>query len=342
VRLLTVNVGSTSIRVVEIDDGHASRTFASLDDALGSDPPAAVAHRIVHGGPRTAATLADDDLLGELRGLTELAPLHQGPALDALERCRRTWPDIPQVACFDTAFHATIPEAARVYALPERWRDRVRVYGFHGLSHAWATRVIAERVPGARRLVVAHLGGGASLCGVLDGASAVTTMGFTPLDGLVMATRSGALDPGAVLWLAEHTDEDLARVLEQESGLLGLCGSADLHEVLERIDRGDADAQLAFAVWRHRCLTLLGGCVAALGGLDVLVFTGGIGEHLPAARAAIADGLGWLGVRIDERRDASEEDPEITAAGATVRTFVIAAREDLQLAAEASAMLTEA
>jgi acetate kinase len=342
VRLLTVNAGSTSVKVVSVTDGIATETFDSLDGALAASPPDAVAHRVVHGGDRTVATRIDDALLAELRALTDLAPLHQPPALDAIDRCRAAWPDRSQVACFDTAFHSTIPAAASTYALPARLREQVRVFGFHGLSHAWASRTAASFVPGARRVVVAHLGGGESLCGVLDGASAVTTMGFTPLDGLVMASRSGAVDPGAVLWLAEHTDEDLGRVLEQESGLLGLCGSGDLLEVQHRADAGDDDAQLAIAVWRHRAITLLAGCVAAIGGIDVLVFTGGIGEHQPAARAHVASGLSWLGVAIEDRAgdDRSEPAWEITAPGATVRTLVVPTREDLQLAAEAGALLT--
>jgi acetate kinase len=342
VRVLTVNAGSTSVKVVEVTDGVATTTYDSLDAALSATPPDAVAHRVVHGGDRTAAARVDDALLAELRGLTELAPLHQPPALDAIDRCRAEWPDADQVACFDTAFHTTLPPAAATYALPARLRARVRVYGFHGLSHAWASRTAASLVPDARRIVVAHLGGGESLCGVLDGESVVTTMGFTPLDGLVMATRSGSVDPGALLWLAEHTDEDLGRVLEQESGLLGLCGSSDLLEVQRRADAGDHDAALAVAVWRHRAVMLLGGCIAALGGIDVLVFTGGIGEHQPAARGQLVDGLAWLGVAIDDREptDRSADAWEVTAPGASVRTLVVPAREDLQLAAEATTLLT--
>jgi acetate kinase len=341
VRVLTVNAGSTSTKVVEVDGGHATGAFDSLDAALATSPPDAVAHRVVHGGDRTAAARIDDGLLAELRALTELAPLHQPPALDAIDRCRAAWPDVAQVACFDTAFHTTIPARASTYALPARLRAQVRVYGFHGLSHAWASRTAVSLVPDARRVVVAHLGGGESLCGVLDGESVVTTMGFTPLDGLVMATRSGTVDPGALLWLAEHTDEDLGRVLEQESGLLGLCGSSDLLEVQSRADAGDADAKLAVDVWRHRAVMQLGGCIAALGGIDVLVFTGGIGEHQPAARRHLAGGLAWVGVAIDDR-DPPAIAPdawEITAPGATVRTLVVPAREDLQLALEAEALL---
>jgi acetate kinase len=299
---------------------------------------------VVHGGDRTGPALVDDALVAELEALTDLAPLHQPPALAAMARTRQAWPDVPNVACFDTSFHTTIPAEARTYALPARHRARVKVYGFHGLSHAWAARRVAAQVPGARRLVVAHLGGGQSLCAVLDGRSVMTTMGFTPLDGLVMGTRCGDLDPGAVLWLQRQTSDDVEAMLERESGLVGLCGAADMRDVHHLADGGDADAQLAFAVWRHRAVTLLGGCVAALGGLDALVFTGGIGEHDPRVRAAVCESLGWLGVAIDEgdadpQRADGAGDRDLTAAGAAVRTFVVAAREDLQLAEEATALL---
>lgn len=341
-RVLTVNAGSTSLKLVDVVGGRAERTYDGLDRALAGVAPDAVAHRVVHGGERTSAQRIDDDVLHQLDGLTDLAPLHQPPALDALRRCRERWPDVPQVASFDTAFHSTIPDAACTYALPARWRPTVRAYGFHGLSHAWSVQEVARRAPETRRVVVAHLGGGQSLCGAVDGRSAVTTMGFTPLDGLVMATRSGALDPGAVLWLQAHSGEDVATVLERESGLLGLCGSGDMAEVLRRSAAGDGEAAFAFDVWRHRFLTQFGACVAALGGLDAIAFTGGIGEHAPVLRGSVAGALGWLGVAVDEGEQADATgggDREITAAGATVRTFVVTAREDLQLAAEAEACL---
>jgi len=367
-RLVTVNAGSTSLKVTLFDGEAVVSRSGDLDEVLrgwpGTDgqPPDAVVHRVVHGGDRTRAAMLDDAVVAELDALTELAPLHQPPALAAVRRTRSTWPDVPQVACFDTAFHATIPAAA-TYALPERLRALVRVYGFHGLSHAWASGVVRRRVPGARRVLVAHLGGGSSLCAVLDGASVDTTMGFTPLAGLVMATRSGSLDPGAVVWLAAHTGEDLARVLEQESGLLGLCGTSDMREVLARRAAGDPAAGLAFDVFVHRLVSSVGSMVAALGGLEVLVFTGGVGEHAAAVRAAVADRLGWLGVELagsgeapaedgngngrstgaggetDAGPDAGADAREISAPGAGVRTFVVAAREDCRLAVEARALL---
>jgi acetate kinase len=322
VRVLAVNAGSTSVKVSVVDGDTVVERHDDLDAVL-DDPPAdldAVVHRVVHGGDRPGPVLVDDDALDELRALVDLAPLHQPHALDLLDRCRAAWPDRPQVACFDTTFHRTIPPPASTYALPARLRDRVRVYGFHGLSHAWAAAEAGRRLPEARRVVVAHLGGGQSLCAVEDGRSVMTTMGFTPLDGLVMATRSGALDPGAVLWLAEHTDEDLGRVLEEESGLLGLAGTPDLREVLARAEAGDEDAALARDVHHHRLLRELGGCVAVLGGLDALVLTGGIGEHSAEVRDFLAD-------RVD------------VMLGTSVPVLVVEAEEDRQMVREALALL---
>jgi len=294
----------------------------------------------VHGGERRAAAVVDDAVFEELRALTDLAPLHQPPSLAAIDACRARWPAVPNVACFDTAFHATMPLAARTYALPARYRAVVRAYGFHGLSYAWASERLRVLAPDARRVLIAHLGGGQSLCATLDGRSVATTMGFTPLDGLVMATRAGALDPGAVLWLERHlVDGDrLPDVLETQSGLLGLCGTDDMREVHRRVAAGDPDAQLAFDVWRHRIVERAGACIAVLGGLDALVFTGGIGEHDAVARAALVDGLGWLGVAIRDRPDDAGE-RELTAPGSSIRCFVIPAREELQLAAESRACL---
>ena len=317
---LTVNAGSTSVKLGRRRRGVDGPAPRDLDDALAGPPPDAVVHRVVHGGHRTSATHLDDAVVAELRALTELAPLHQPPALHAVDRFRERWPDVPQVACFDTAFHTTMSPAARTYALPEHLRAQVQVYGFHGLSHAWASARARERVPGARRVLVAHLGGGQSLCGVLDGRSVVTTMGFTPLDGLVMATRSGTVDPGALLHLVRQgaTADELDDALERRGGLLGLSGASDMREVLARRAAGDADAVLAVDVWRHRFLRQAGGCIAVTGGLDVLVFTGGIGENSPEIRDLVTDGLAWLH---------------------GFRTLVVPAREDLQMIGEAAVVL---
>jgi acetate kinase len=246
------------------------------------------------------------------------------------------------VACFDTAFHATMPAAAATYAVPERWRQHgVRRYGFHGLSHAYGSRRACELtgIPVPRsRVVTCHLGAGASLCAVLNGRSVDTTMGFTPLEGLVMATRSGTIDPGLVLWLEQHerlSAEELTTVLEKESGLSALAGTADLREVQAAADRGEDRARRALEVYLHRLAAGIGSMVAALGGLDLLVFTGGVGENSATVRRLTAERFGWLGVGIDPGRNAdAESDQDLSAPAATVRTVVVAAREDLEMARE--------
>ena len=254
-------------------------------------------------------------------------------------------PDVPAVACFDTAFHATIGAPAATYALPAEWRARwtLRRYGFHGLSHAYVSRRTAELAASPRRVVSCHLGAGASLAAVQDGRSVDTTMGFTPLDGLVMATRSGSVDPGLVLWLEEHAGTpaaELAATLEYRSGLFGLAGTADMREVLARAAAGDERAELAREVYLHRLRGSIAAMAAALGGLDALVFTGGVGENSAEIRSRAMDGLGFLGVREDASRNADGTgDREIGAAGAPVRSLVITAREDIEIARQVRQVL---
>lgn len=343
-RVLALNAGSTSLKLSLVGADDEATFYEDLPYALAGPAPDAVAHRIVHGGDRRAAAIVDDDLARELGDLTELAPLHQPPGLRALAQARRALPDAPHVVCFDTSFHRTLPAEAFTYALPARLRERVRVYGFHGISHAWAAGQARALAPQARRVLVAHLGGGASLCAVLDGRSVDTTMGFTPLDGLVMATRSGRLDPGAVLWLARHAGEDLDQVLERESGLIGLCGTGEMREVLDRADAGDGDARLALDVYLHRFAGQAASMVAAMGGLDAVAFTGGAGERSGRLHDLLVERLGWLGVRavpdvgrpqLPEHPDAASSVRELTAEGSSARVLVVHAREDLQMAAEA-------
>ena len=323
----------------------------SLQQALGRGLGEAdvVAHRIVHGGPRfREAVVLDDAVMAQLRGLTELAPLHQPKSLAALDLVSSQLPRVPAVACFDTAFHSTLSAAAHTYALPARWRSRwgLRRYGFHGLSHSWVARRAPELLagdPSPRRVVSCHLGAGASLCAIQDGRSVDTTMGFTPLEGLVMATRSGSVDPGMLLWLLEREavdERELAAALEHESGLAGLAGSADLRVVLERRTAGDEDAGLAVEVYIHRLRAEIAAMTAALGGLDALVFTGGVGENAAEIRRLAAAGLGFLGVGLDElvNRD-GEGDRELTGRDASVRTAVLRAREDLEMARQAEQLL---
>jgi acetate kinase len=302
----------------------------------------------VHGGPRfREAVRLDDDAVGYLDSIADLAPLHNPRAVAAIRAVGGLLPDLAAVAAFDTAFHATIPDAAAVYALPREWNHRygLRRYGFHGLSHAHAVRRAAELVDrplADLRLVSCHLGAGASLCAVRDGRSVDTTMGFTPLAGLVMQTRVGSVDPGILLWLLQHGDVDvetLGGVLEHHSGLRGLSGtSGDLRDVLEARAAGDADAALAFDVYVHRLVREVGSMVASAGGLDVLVFTGGMGEHSADLRLAAAAGLFHLGVEIDPAVEV-DGDTDVTRDGARVRTVVVTAAEDLQVARETAEVL---
>jgi acetate kinase len=258
-------------------------------------------------------------------------------------------PDTPAVACFDTAFHATLPDAAATYAIPREWRRRwpLRRFGFHGLSHAYASHRVAEllgRSVEALRIVTCHLGAGASLAAVAGGRSVETTMGFTPLEGLAMATRSGSVDPGLVLWLQEHVGTppaELAATLEGRSGLLGLAGTPDMREVLASEAAGDPEAHLAAEVYLHRLRAGIASMAAAMDGLDVLVFTGGVGEHAPQIRARAAEGLGFLGVQVDGQRNEATEpaDRELTDGRASVRAFVVTAREDLEIVRQVRALL---
>jgi len=358
VRILVVNAGSSSLKLRVLDAGDSVAAEADIDapraqvdeDALrawigGAGTVDAVGHRIVHGGERfRSAVRVDDGVVRELRALTDLAPLHQPKSLAALDAVLDALPDTPTVACFDTAFHATLAPEASTYAVPRAWRERwgVRRYGFHGLSHAYASRRAAE-MTGARRVVTAHLGAGASLAAVRDGRSVDTTMGFTPLEGLVMATRSGSVDPGLLLWLLERERLEVAEMsaaLEHEGGLLALAGTADMREVLARADAGDDEARVALGVYVHRLRAGIAAMAAALGGLDALVFTGGVGERSAAVRAAGADGLGFLGVAIDTGRNgAADGDADVSADGGPVRTLVIPAREDLEIARQVRALL---
>ncbi len=362
-RVLVVNAGSSSIKLSLLDDrdqlagaseltAHGGRfdpdeVGRELDrlDAASAD---AVGHRVVHGGSEfTGPVRLDGTVRAKLDELTDLAPLHQPKSLAGIDVVSRALPAVPAVACFDTAFHATMPAAASAYALPEPWRQRwqVRRYGFHGLSHAYATRRVSEltgRTP--PRLVVCHLGSGASLAAVRDGRSVDTTMGFTPLEGLVMGTRSGTVDPGLVLWLIQHekiSPDELGAALEEDSGLKGLAGTSDMRQVLSRADAGHDEARLALEVYLHRLCGLAGSMAAALNGLDTLVFTGGVGEHAPDIRRWAAAGLSFLGVSVDgDRNGSADGDTEITDPGAPVRTFVIAAREDLEIARQVREILT--
>jgi acetate kinase len=352
VRVLVVNAGSSSLKLRVLEQGQVRATEdlpagkdgfeeSLVADFLRGTTVDAVGHRVVHGGTQfTSPTRMTDGVVEALRQLTDLAPLHQPKSLAGIDAVSAVLPATPAVACFDTAFHATLPAEAYTYALPLEWRERwgVRRYGFHGLSHSYAAARAAElvgREAVGLRVVVCHLGAGASLCAVLDGRSVDTTMGFTPLEGLVMATRSGSVDPGLVLWLQEHagvSEPDIADGLEHHSGLLGLGGTSDMRELLQAVERGDERAGLAIDVYVHRLAAGVASMASALGGVDVLAFTGGVGENARSIRSRTADRLGFLGVRVDAtRNDAAGADADITAAGTDVRTVVLTAREDLEI-----------
>jgi acetate kinase len=355
-RVLVVNVGSSSLKLRLLDGDDAvlasrdlpsrdhSRSLSEFLSEVGEFD--AVGHRVVHGGSRfTAAAVVDDDVLAALRETCELAPLHNPPAIAAIEELRRLAPDLPNVACFDTAFHASLPAAAALYALPQRWNQGlgVRRYGFHGLSYAYASRRAAELlgVPASEpRLVVCHLGAGASVAAIAGGRSQDTTMGFTPLEGLVMATRSGSVDPGLLLWLERRhgvSPDELEDALEHESGLAGLAGgSGDMRELLASVDAGDPRAATALGVYVHRLRAAIAALTAALGGLDALVFTGAVGEGSHRVRRAATAELGFLGVRLrnDGSETASGRDEDVSAEDAPARTLVVHAREDVEIAAQ--------
>ncbi|MBB5957994.1 acetate kinase [Saccharothrix tamanrassetensis] len=350
--VLVVNAGSSSLKLSvlgEDDEVLAERHLERWDGTDGTDgiadfladapDVAAVGHRVVHGGPDFGTPVVVDARTREdIERLTDLAPLHQPRALAGIDAVSGLLPNVPQVACFDTAFHHTMIAAASTYALPARWREEwdLRRYGFHGLSHAYASRRATELAGGGSRVVTCHLGAGCSLAAVRDGHSVDTTMGFTPLAGLVMATRSGDVDPGLLVWLLrdERLDvEELADGLEHQSGLLGLAGSADLRDVHRAADSGSPDAALALKVFVHRLRQGIAAMTASLGGLDLLVFTGGVGEHDAVVRDRTVEGLGFLGVTLDAERNTSRTgDAEVSGAESAVGVWVVEAREDVEIA----------
>ena len=364
-RVLVVNAGSLTLKLRVVDEDGAALATRDLPALRGAEDGAALAallaglpaveavgHRVVHGGTQfSGPTLVDDAVVAALAGLTDLAPLHQPKALLGIAAARAALPGLPHVACFDTAFHAGIPPAAATYALPREWTRRfnLRRYGFHGLSHAYAARRAGEllgRGLADLRVVTCHLGAGASLAAVEGGRSVATTMGFTPLEGLVMATRAGDVDPGLLLWLEERmglTPSQLSAALTNESGILGMAGTSDMREVVERAASGDADAALALDVYVHRLRSSVASMAAAMDGLDALVFTGGVGENASLVRQRTADGLGFLGVALDPGANAARPpDREIGVPGGPVGVLVIAAREDVEIARETRAVVRDA
>lgn len=372
--LLALNAGSATLKAAWFDtaqaparwrghvdlargalraEGSVERAHGPLDAAGGCaavlaalrrrslPPPRVVVHRVVHGGGRFGAPVViDDPVVDALAALAPLAPLHQPANVAVIAAARAAFPGARHVACFDTAFHAAWPDAARRFALPRRLHDAgIRRYGFHGLAHAFAARCLRDALPGARRAVVAHLGGGSSLCALADFASVDCSMGYSPLDGLPMATRCGALDPGVVLDLAGPggmPPAALSDLLYRESGLLGVSGlSGDLRDLLA----SDATtARQAVDLYVHHLVRGIGAMAATLGGLDALVFSGGIGEHAAPVRAAACARLGLLGVDIDVAANAADA-PVLETGTSRVAVRIVACDEEAEMAREAFALV---
>ncbi len=337
--VLVVNAGSTSLKLELVSASDKSEVLSSLSEAKGR--AAAIGHRVVHGGGRfREPVVLDSDVIAEIETMSEVAPLQNRPALEAITAARKLFGAEPQVAVFDTAFHATIPPEAFTYAIPRQWREKygIRRFGFHGLSVAWA----AERAPALldhpiERLVVCHLGGGCSITAVLAGRSVDTTMGFSPLEGVPMATRSGSVDPRSIFYLLDPgrlSREELENGLENESGLKGLSDlSGDVRELEKAEDSSDERAALALSVYVHRIAAAIASMVTALEGLDAIVFTAGVGENSARIRARVCERLSFLGVEIDSARNVEAKlDTDIATDRAAVRVLVIRAREALMVA----------
>ncbi len=348
--LLVVNAGSSSVKLSVFADEEKPRLLARtkleerldragaiervLDwcrDAIGEHSLAAVGHRVVHGGARFSRPVVIDDAnLAEMRALVALAPLHQPHNIHAIEAVAKAAPGVPQIACFDTAFHRTQPRVAQSFALPRRYTDEgVLRYGFHGLSYEYIASVLAsfDARAATGRTIVLHLGNGASMCALSTGESVATTMGFTALDGLPMGTRCGAIDPGVLLHFLRHGMDAAAleRLLYEESGLLGVSGvSSDMRELAGRTDAASIEAIDLFV---YRIGRELGSLVAALGGLDAIVFTGGIGENSAMIRARVCRDASWLGLDFD-----ASSSPRLTTTTSRVSAWVIPTNEELMIA----------
>ncbi|MFI6080330.1 acetate/propionate family kinase [Streptomyces sp. NPDC051217] len=361
-RVLTLDAGSSSLHFTLFGTdgtkiaGHDSSeapgpdTIESLRGFLATLPaPAVVGHRLVHGGPHlTEHTLIDGRVRALLEEVTSLAPLHLPPALTVVDAARELLPDVPHVACFDTAFHRELPAAAQRYAVPEKWRIQygLRRYGFHGLSYAWAlerTAEVLDRPAHTFQAVLVHLGGGCSACAVREGRSVDTTMGLTPLEGLVMSRRSGSVDPGALLWLQSHhglTEREISDALHRRSGLLGLSGlSGDTRDLVRARAGGHAGAEGALAAFVHSCGRNIAAMAASLERLDALVFTGEIGEDQPEVREEVCLRLRVLGLRgglsVPTERELREQGAlRIDRPGTGVPVIVVATGETQQIAAE--------
>jgi len=337
--------------------GHAKAVHRFVFDLLHARPVvlpkgsalAAVGHRVVHGGQFTSSVRITPQIRSRITALADLAPLHNPPSLETLAAAETELPSVPQVAVFDTAFHATLLPEARSYPVPASWTHDwgIRRFGFHGLSHAYCARRAADMLPRSAddlRLIICHLGHGCSASAVRGGRCVDTTMGFTPLEGLMMATRSGSIDPGIVLHVQQHhglTTEQVESALNRESGLLGVSGiSADMRQVLAAAHAGHEQARLALGIYTHRVRQAIGALVVTMGGVDALVFTAGVGEHAAEVRASICAGLECLGLELNAHANAScLPDADVASPGSRGRILVIGTREDVTMLREVIQLL---
>lgn len=296
-----------------------------------------IGHRIVHGGTKyRKSVVIDEEVKQEISRLASLAPLHNSVDLAGIAFFEKHFPKLPQIAVFDTAFHHTLPPFAYIYPGPFEWiKMGIQKFGFHGINFQYCTKKAFEMLKSkTEKMVICHLGSGASLCAVQDGKSIDTTMGFTPLEGLMMDTRSGTVDPGILLYLLQRKKvEELTHELYEKSGLLGLSGiSSDMRDILEAVGKGDERAQLSIEVYLHRLVSMIGSMVASLGGLDVLVFTAGIGENAPFIRKQVCDRLAFLGIELDEPK--IEGDRILSSTLSKVKVLLIQSQEALEIARE--------
>jgi len=339
------NITDFNIALKEVFDKHASFKI----DAIG--------HRVVHGGESfNQSTIATPQTIKAVEDISHLAPLHNPANILGVKACMSVFPKIPNVMVFDTAFHSTMPKSAYMYGLPldDFKKHGIRRYGFHGTSHDYVSKKAAEMYGKPReqlKIISCHIGNGSSICAIQNGKSVETSMGLTPLEGLVMGTRCGDIDPAALLYISRahgFTIEQTVDYLNKQSGLLGLCGigSCDMRDIALAIENGNKDAEVAFDVFVHRIVKYVGAYVAVMGGLDAIVFTGGIGNNIPVLRERVLNQLGFMGARLDPKLNNvfctknNSQTGEISAKGSTVRTFVICTNEELEIALQTSAVLT--
>lgn len=360
-KILALNAGSSSLKIslFEPDKGpeplwegdSGIEPKADLDAVLASHRPVdAVGHRVVHGGPSfRESTRITPEVKAEIGRLKELAPGHNALELEGIEAAERTFgPGVPQIAVFDTAFHSTLAPVAYAYPGPHEWLDQgIRRYGFHGISHQYTSRRAAQilgRDLKSLRLITCHLGNGCSLAAIRGGESVDTTMGFTPLDGLMMGSRSGSVDPGILLYLLNHRGHDadqLSRTLNRESGLKGISGiSEDMRQILAAIAQGHERAKLAFDMYVHSVKSHVGAMLASLGALDSLIFTAGVGENCAPLRTAVCEELAFLGIKLDEGKNArSPADENIAAPDSALPVLIVHTRENWEIAQECRKIL---